>query len=68
MVCVSMSLIAGKPYSYKLLHSTVKSMEKLLFTLQEYGSIQVRSQTMIRFKILYQLVVITEFFSTNLVI
>lgn len=68
MVCVSMSLIAGKPYSYKLLHSRGKSMEKLLFTLQEYGSVQVHSQTVIGFKILYQLVVITEFFSTNLVV
>lgn len=43
-------------------------MEKLLFTLQEYGSVQVHSQTVIGFKILYQLVVITEFFSTNLVV
>ena len=43
-------------------------MEKLLFTLQEYGSIQVHSQTIIRFKILYQLMVMTEFFSTNLVV
>lgn len=44
MVCESMSLVAGKPYSYKLLHSELKSMEKLLFTLKEYGSIEGYSQ------------------------
>lgn len=32
-----------------------------MFTLQEYGSIQVYSQTIIIFKILYQLVVTTDF-------
>lgn len=68
MVCVSMSLAAGEPYSYKSLPSELKSMEKLLFTLQEYGSFEGYSQTIIRFKTLYQLMVMTDFFSVNVVV
>lgn len=68
MVCESMSLVAGKPYSYKLLHSELKSVEKLVFTLQEYGSIEGYSQTIIRFKTLYQLMVVTEFFIINFIV
>lgn len=68
MVCASMCLVAGKPYSYKLLHGELKSLEKLLFIMQEYGSIEGYSQTMIRFKTLYQLMVMTEFFNISLVV
>lgn len=68
MVCESMSLVAGKPYSYKFSHSELKSMEKLLFTLQEYGSVEAYSQIMIIFKSLHLLMVTTEIFSINLVV
>lgn len=68
MVCESISLVAGEPYSYKLLHSEVKSMEKLVFTLKGYGSVEDYSQTVIGFKTLYQLMLMTEFFIISLVV
>lgn len=60
-----MSPVAGKPYCYKLLHSELKSMEKFLFTLKEYGSVEGYSQTIIGFKTLSQLM--TDFFIITLV-